>query len=144
MKRTPANVAGLSVYAVKIVDRMYLETDGTTTDRRVYVSLPPEVAGLGPYLSGIQCTTETENRTTNFRWNAEVSISADGLQFFPSTPSDLFGYVSTDATEVQTELTDTTKFGAPVMRVNVACSNSSGTNRESATVSLWLTLNLKR
>lgn len=139
--RTTRHEASITV---QLVDKMYLETDGTTTDRRVYVKLPEHLAQIGPELQGIQGITQTENMTTNFRWNAEISKGTDGLQFFPATPDDIFSYVTADGVAVQTELTDTTKFGAPFIRINLACSNSTGSARESATVSLWLTFNFKR
>ena len=124
---------------VRVVPAAYkfqLATDGATQGVR-YVDLElPQVVEWGPYLEQITATTQTESRSPQFKWKVVFWWSVDGREW-SSTSLDLFSYVSADGSVIQPAYPTTTQFG-PKMRFALAAENVSGTNVESATVTLLL------
>ncbi len=85
--------------------------------------------------------TNTVNRTTNHAWNAVVEWSTDNRNWLPDTSpwaKLISSDVVADGQVIQTEYTTKANFQGPFMRIRLLTANSTGTARESATVSLWL------
>ncbi len=127
------------VRVVGFIQKMQLQTDGTTTPSYIDIQLP-EALEWGPYLDSLQVQTSTENRTAQFTWRVVFWWSIDGRRW--NGPVDLFSAVSANQDVIQTAYSTTTNFGL-YMRYGIAVANASGTNIERAVCSATLVFTFK-
>lgn len=137
----PSNLP--KVLLVQIADNVTLTTDGTASDR--YRLCDNEAAmgiqDCGPIVNSIRPLNKSDNRTPNLRWYVVVQGSLDNKTW--STPVALHSYVSANGQVVQPDYTNLDNLAWPYLRFSLACSNASGTARETADVSAWLVLTMK-
>lgn len=95
---------------------------------------------MGPRLAAITPHTFLDQFSSNFRWKIIFYWSVDGITW--SGAVDLFSWSGTGGGVIQTPFIDATKLGLH-MRYALACSPSTGTNREWGTVSAVLAFDFK-
>mgnify|MGYP007046965946 CR=1 FL=1 len=135
MRTSPVNT---KVVALKVAEGVYLETDGTTTTRYEVLDVE-QIQNWGPHLESIRAVTKTENKTTNHGWHAVVEWSADNRNWYPTGGGTaLFTAITANGQVIQSVYSTAANFAGPFIRVSLATANTTGTDRESATVSMWL------
>lgn len=137
----PSNIQ--KVVTAQIADRVTLDTDGTGSDRYVLCTndMARTLEALGPWIGSIRVATLTENRTSAHRWYVVVQGSVDNKTW--STAVNLNPYLSANGQTLQPDYTNLDNLAWPYLRFSLACSNLSGSSRESAIVSAWLIVTFK-
>ena len=122
------------------VTKLLLVTDGTTNARSQDVAIPG-IEDLGAYINSVTVHAQTDDPTTDFRWQVVFWWSYDGRTW--STPVTVGSAMGSSAVPtIQTPYTTATTFGLK-MRWGVACWNANAGSMQRGIVSFSMVFELK-